>query len=128
MMVTRVTENIDEKTDMQLNMLIKVQLLVWSCGCVTVFNKDVSSKSVPGTRKFMKLLFDRLKPKFTHFANGTGRLLKASLLHQHKCKIYKRFVSKPSILHLFLMVMVFPPICVLMLTDFQPVNYSAATG
>jgi len=86
-------------------------LLVWSCECVTVFNNDNGSTSVPGTHKFMKLQFDSLEPKFAHFANGKGRRLKASLLlHQHKRKIYKLFVSKPSILHLFLMVMVFPPI------------------
>jgi hypothetical protein len=67
------------------------------------------STSVPGTHKFMKLQFDSLEPRFVHFANGTCRLLKASLLlHHHKRKRYKRFVSKPSILHLFLMVMVFP--------------------
>ena len=59
----------------------------------------------------MKPQFHSLGLKFAHFANGTGRLFKASLLlHQHKQKIYKRFVSKPSILYLFLMVMVFPPI------------------
>jgi hypothetical protein len=113
-------------------MLINVQLLVCHvcvCVCVTVYNKDMCSTSVLGTHKFMKLQFDSLEPRFAHFADGTGKLLKASLLlHQHKRKRYKRFVSKPSIIHLFLMVMAFPLSCGLMLTDFQPVNYREATG
>jgi hypothetical protein len=67
------------------------------------------STSVPATHMFMKLQFDSLEPRFALFANGIIKLLKASLLlHQHKRKRYKRFVSKPSTLHLFLMVMAFP--------------------